>query len=211
MFRLSDYWALGLLALIPYAFYLSRRSLADLSAWRRWLAFGLRSAAILLLVLALAEFELRWKVDRLCVIFALDVSSSIPEDEVKRAFEREKVHIQYSNVAVQVTGTKEKLRSKLWHIRVGRAYAAPKMNLVAVDRCPTCGGADYSTWDNGILIDKSRWDGSDIFRLHEDVVGLVVTARVRDIVEREGFTGATFIPAEEFKDPYPESRARRPI
>lgn len=85
MFRLSNYWALGLLALIPYAFYLSKKSLADLSAWRRWLTFGLRSATILLLVLALAGFELVWKVDKLCVLFAIDVSNSIPEDEVQRA------------------------------------------------------------------------------------------------------------------------------
>ncbi|MFC1718611.1 VWA domain-containing protein, partial [Candidatus Poribacteria bacterium] len=85
MFRLSNYWALGLLILIPYALYLSKKSLADLSAWRRWSTFGLRSATILLLVLALAGFELVWRVDKLCVMFALDVSNSIPEDEVQRA------------------------------------------------------------------------------------------------------------------------------
>lgn len=87
MFRLSNYWALGLLALIPYTFYLSKKSLAQLSAWRRWSTFGLRSITILLLTLALAGFELRWEVDRLCVIFGLDVSSSIPESEIQRALD----------------------------------------------------------------------------------------------------------------------------
>ena len=85
MFRLSNYWALGLLVLIPYTFYLSKKSLADLSSWRRWSTFGLRSVIILLLVLSLAGFKLVWKVDKLCVIFVLDVSSSIPESEVQRA------------------------------------------------------------------------------------------------------------------------------
>ena len=85
MFRLSNYWALGLLILIPYAFYLSKKSLAELSSWRRWSTFGLRSAVILMLVLALAGFELVWKVDRLCVIYVLDVSNSIPEDQVQLA------------------------------------------------------------------------------------------------------------------------------
>ena len=85
MLRFSNYWALGLLILIPYIFYLSRKSLADLSSWRRWSAFGLRSIMILLLVLALSGFKLVWPVDRLCVIFALDASNSIPESESMRA------------------------------------------------------------------------------------------------------------------------------
>jgi len=85
MFRLSNYWALGLLVLIPYAFYLSKKSLADLSTWHRWSTFGLRSVIIVLLVLSLGGFKLVWKVDKLCVIFILDVSNSIPEDEVQRA------------------------------------------------------------------------------------------------------------------------------
>ncbi len=85
MFRLSNYWALGLLIFIPYAFYISKKSLADLSSWRRWSTFGLRSIIILLLVLSLAGFKLVWKVDKLCVIFALDTSNSIPENEIQRA------------------------------------------------------------------------------------------------------------------------------
>jgi Mg-chelatase subunit ChlD len=85
MLRFSNYWALGLLILIPYIFYLSKKSLADLSSWRRWSAFGLRSAMILLLVLALSGFKLVWPVDRLCIMFALDASNSIPESESTRA------------------------------------------------------------------------------------------------------------------------------
>lgn len=85
MFRLSNYWALCLLILIPYAFYMSKKSLADLSSWRRWSAFGLRAAVIILLVLALAGFKLIWKVDILCVLFALDASNSIPDVEHQRA------------------------------------------------------------------------------------------------------------------------------
>ena len=85
MFRLSNYWALAFLVLIPYAFYLSRKSLADLSAWRRWLTFGLRSVVIVLLVLALAGFKLVWQADKLCVIFALDTSNSVSQSEVQRS------------------------------------------------------------------------------------------------------------------------------
>jgi len=129
-------------------------------------------------------------------------------DKVKQVFERDQVNANYGEVEVRIAKTQEELRSKLWHVCVGRAHASPEMNIVAVNQCLTCGVASYSTWDNGVLIDESRWDGSDILRLYEDVVGILVTKKVRDIVEREGFTGVEFIPAGEYTDPYPESRKR---
>jgi Mg-chelatase subunit ChlD len=85
MFRLINYWPLGLLIFIPYVFYISIKSLADLSPWRRWSSLILRSLVLILLVLSLAGFMLVLKVDRLCVIFALDTSNSIPESESQRA------------------------------------------------------------------------------------------------------------------------------
>jgi Mg-chelatase subunit ChlD len=87
MFRISNYWALGLLILIPYTFYITKKSLADISSWRKWSTFALRSLIIILLVLSLAGFKLVWKIDRLCVIFVLDTSSSIPESEVQRSLD----------------------------------------------------------------------------------------------------------------------------
>ena len=87
MLRLSNYWALVFLLLIPYTFYLSRKSLADLSSWRRWSTFGLRTLLILLLILSLAGFKLVWKVDKLCVIFVLDTSNSVSKGESQRALE----------------------------------------------------------------------------------------------------------------------------
>ncbi len=85
MFRFSNYYALIFLILIPYAFYISKKSLADLTSWRRWSTFGVRSIIIILLVLSLSGFKLVWKADRLCVIFALDVSNSISPTEIQRA------------------------------------------------------------------------------------------------------------------------------
>ena len=85
MFRISNYIALCLLTLIPYAFYLSVKSLADLPAWRRWTAFALRCAVIILLVLSIAGFMFVLKIDKLCVIFAVDSSKSISKSEIQRA------------------------------------------------------------------------------------------------------------------------------
>ena len=84
------------------------------------------------------------------------------------------------------------------------------MSSLMGETCPVCGVSATSTWDDGLRIDESTWDGADIFRLHEDVAGFIATGKVRAIVEREGFTGVAFTPAEEFADPYPDSKARRP-
>ncbi len=85
MFRFSNYWALILLIFIPYTYYLSRKSLADLSNFRKWSTLLLRSLIFLFLILALSGFKFAWKSNRLCVLFALDVSNSVPESEIENA------------------------------------------------------------------------------------------------------------------------------
>jgi uncharacterized membrane protein len=87
MFHLSNHWALFLLLLIPYAYYLSRKSLTDLSKRRKWLAFTVRSILILLFVFSLSGLQFVCKSDKLCTIFALDVSNSILESESRKALE----------------------------------------------------------------------------------------------------------------------------
>lgn len=69
-----------LLLLLPMGFYtwwLTRRSLADLSQFRHKLAFGLRIAIIILLVFALAGARIVRNSANQCVVFVLDVSDSI--------------------------------------------------------------------------------------------------------------------------------------
>src|SRR5947209_18608212 len=73
-------WWLLLLALIPLLIYYSYRSLAGLGPVRRWLALGLRSALVLLLILALAEVRLRHPNENLTVLFLVDRSLSVPEE-----------------------------------------------------------------------------------------------------------------------------------
>lgn len=69
-----------LLGLLPLLWWLSYRSLSGLGKWRRWLALGLRSLVLLILVLALADMQFRKKNDRLTVVYLLDQSLSIPEE-----------------------------------------------------------------------------------------------------------------------------------
>ncbi len=143
-----------------------------------------------------------------------DFVSSSPEllvtHRVRTAFEENRIKgVQYSDVIIKFKDVKPPPEMQLWHLLIHQAaHASPQMNIVPLRKCSECGIVDYSTWDNGVFIDEMTWDGSDIFRLFEDVVGVVCTEKVKDLVEREKFTGVVFIPAEKFHDPFPESRSR---
>ncbi|HEX4149175.1 MAG TPA: VWA domain-containing protein, partial [Pirellulales bacterium] len=69
---------LGLLALLPLVWYLGFRSLAGLGRWRRAAVLLLRSAALVLLVLAAAEMQWVRRSQRLTVIYLVDQSLSVP-------------------------------------------------------------------------------------------------------------------------------------
>lgn len=83
---LEPWWLLGL-GLIPLIFWLSRRSLAGLGPIRRWIALGLRSLLIALLVAALAGLELVRSSDQVCTLFVLDQSQSISSEASDQALQ----------------------------------------------------------------------------------------------------------------------------
>jgi Mg-chelatase subunit ChlD len=87
-------WGLLALVLVPLAWQIGRRSIAALPRARRRLSHGVRSALIVLLVLALAGTQVVRAVDTLAVVFLLDRSDSVrpaqraaAEDFVRRAVE----------------------------------------------------------------------------------------------------------------------------
>ncbi len=74
-------WWLALLAIVPAVWWLSFRSLAGLGPWRRVAAILLRSAMLVLLILAIAELQWLQSSKRLTVIYLLDQSTSIPASQ----------------------------------------------------------------------------------------------------------------------------------
>jgi uncharacterized membrane protein len=78
---------LALLALVPVLWWLGYRSLAGLGRWRRWLALGLRSLVLLLIVLALADAQYQRKSDGLTVVYVLDQSLSVPAPQREQMIE----------------------------------------------------------------------------------------------------------------------------
>jgi Mg-chelatase subunit ChlD len=75
--------ALLLLLLIPAAIFLARHSLANLSPRRTAWATGVRLTILLLIVVALAGLRIRTTARDLALIFLVDVSASVAQDQQK--------------------------------------------------------------------------------------------------------------------------------
>ncbi|HEX5444096.1 MAG TPA: VWA domain-containing protein [Pirellulales bacterium] len=85
---------LALLALVPLLWWFSYRSLAGLGRVRRWIAIGIRTLVLVLIILSLAEIQWVRTNDRLTVIYVLDESLSIPP-------ERRKAMIDFVNESIR--------------------------------------------------------------------------------------------------------------
>ena len=78
---LDSTWYLFLLLVIPVIWIFSLQSLAGWGRFRRLVALSLRSFVIILVILALAEAQWKQTSDRITVLFLLDQSLSIPENQ----------------------------------------------------------------------------------------------------------------------------------
>lgn len=79
--------ALLLLLLVPAAIYLTRHSLANLSVRRAGASLTVRLLILLLAVLALAGFRVRTSSRDLALIFLVDVSASVAQDQKQGVIE----------------------------------------------------------------------------------------------------------------------------
>ncbi|MHB1457543.1 MAG: VWA domain-containing protein [Armatimonadota bacterium] len=76
-----------LIPLIYFMYRMTKHSLADMSAFRAKASLVLRSVILLMLVLALADVRMVRDVSQQCVVFALDMSDSIPKSKRDSAVE----------------------------------------------------------------------------------------------------------------------------
>ncbi|MBP89628.1 MAG: hypothetical protein CMJ64_23440 [Planctomycetaceae bacterium] len=74
-------WYLLLLLLLPVLWLFSYKSLAGLGNFRRFCALAFRTIVLVLIVMCLAEVQLRKTSNKLTVIYLLDQSESIPLDK----------------------------------------------------------------------------------------------------------------------------------
>lgn len=76
-----------LLILLPYFFWLGRPRMGSIRPGRDWLSVGLRLFIMLLLILSLAGSQIVRAADELAVVFLVDMSDSISQEQQARAEE----------------------------------------------------------------------------------------------------------------------------
>ncbi len=89
----------------------------------------------------------------------------------------------------------------LWELVVtGRGGdARPKSGIRVIYRCEACGLVEYSSYQNGILVDEEQWNGSDFFTVNGYPRYILVTERVKVLIMTHRLTNCVLIPAEALR------------
>lgn len=95
------------------------------------------------------------------------------------------------------------LSNTFWEFRVtgSGGDANPDSGIYLKMECQYCGLKKYSAYENGIIIDETRWDGSDIFTITGYERIILVTEKVKSVIEKNGLKGVKFIPSHELEWP----------
>jgi hypothetical protein len=72
---------------------------------------------------------------------------------------------------------------------------SPGVDLNSMTVCDHCGRRAYKT-PIDILVDESRWDGSDMFIHDLNPSYVIITEKAKDLFEQRKFTNCRFIPVE---------------
>jgi hypothetical protein len=94
---------------------------------------------------------------------------------------------------------------KLWELSVigSAGLASPDSGLRVLRTCPGCGLADYSPIkDPTRTVDRSKWDGSDFFRIKPVEGWIFVTDRVAQALRKSAFNGWQIKPLRDMKESF---------
>ncbi len=96
----------------------------------------------------------------------------------------------------------------LWELAVAGkgGNARPESGIRVIYRCEACSFVDYSSYQNGILVDEAQWDGSDFFTVNGYPRHILVTERVKDLIIAHRLTNCVLIPSEALR--WPEGMLR---
>jgi len=90
---------------------------------------------------------------------------------------------------------------KLWELCVtGNGGDAHEYSGIFLkSKCEFCGYETYSSYENGIIVDENNWDKSDIFTITGYSRRILVTEKVKKLIEKNNLTGVTIMPSHELK------------
>ena len=98
----------------------------------------------------------------------------------------------------------EEVPPKLWEVTLngwgGMANPASGIRLDESKSCLVCGKLKYTGLSNAnVLIDKSQWDGSDVFMVWPMPAYLFVTSKVVHLIRDQNMKGVDVLPVSELQ------------
>ncbi len=83
---------------------------------------------------------------------------------------------------------------------IGRCGYLRNLNGVIIEKCEKC-HTEHQDEIIGLSVDINSWDKSDIFYFDNWIGNIIVTERVKKLVEKENLKNITFINVKDFKYP----------
>lgn len=77
----------------------------------------------------------------------------------------------------------------------------PRSGIRLIYKCDSCGLQRYSSYSNGIHIDKNQWDGSDFFSINSYPRLIFVSERVHDFIRINKLDNCFLTPSKHMRWP----------
>lgn len=104
-------------------------------------------------------------------------------------------------VIIEKAKVKEDVNKKLYELIVtgSGGNIHPSSGYKVLEVCEACGAEKFQHFTNGLIVDESQWDNSDIFTVKEYSGFILVVEKVKKLFEENKITGCEFTPVEELK------------
>src|SRR5438132_290448 len=132
------------------------------------------------------------------------MSECVVTDTVARLMTQEKLTGFRLRDAFIVTSGRSIMKNanslpKVWELEVqGKGGDAdPESGIRLLHVCPECGYTAYSSFQRGIIVDESQWDRTDLFTVNGYRRHIIITERVKGMLEDPKSVDASGIREDE--------------
>jgi len=99
---------------------------------------------------------------------------------------------------IEIPNTKIEVPDIFELVVTGKAgFAEKKSNISIINHCESCDRTEYSKISNGIYVDRANWDGTDICKIKEYPTYVLVSEKVKIVLESNDFNNYILIPTED--------------
>lgn len=93
-----------------------------------------------------------------------------------------------------------KIGEEIYEVYIyGKAGKAAKKSGIAIkSSCKKCGRIEHTTFRSGIIVDPNNWDGTDICTIEEYPTYILVSEKIKQILEKNNFSNYRLNPLKKF-------------